>query len=643
MVVSGASGGTEPLDSRPDAAAPRSEARSVGTWGRRIARAVVDYRLQLAAALTVGAGVHLRVEYALSLHHPRHFATSDAGDLVALATRLVQSPATQKIGDTIWPPAAASLLAPLLAVDASLGIAARVQVVLSVLTFLLVGHMAYCLAGPRTAVVALLFAAFHFGFIHYAGFFLSEQWFQFAMTLGLWTAVVALGSTPPADAARWPRLKSVACGMAVGACFGFAASVRPNALPVALVVASVLLAQALVARARLRLYALAGALVSWLAVLAPLAARCTRLSGGFCPVSNNFLMNVALGQAGAISGLEFRAPGHPELDTGWVPPALLHHGYSGTHEIPISIYDTRGLFEWVLGRWREDPCACFVRAIGNVLDLARFEYWPADFGRFDERLATVAAQGFLVLVALPGVVALVGLLRRAIRERALPPTLLLLAATMGATLAVAAFSLGEARYRMPFDGVLIVLAAALYTSNLDRLLAVPRFGRAARYGLTAAGFTAGLLAAAVALVSHPAIGAAARLGRGTQLPRSRGIDQRPASELASVKASGAAWDAPGTYRFPCPSTCRALELDWPTRQQAKRAELSVDNNDAYRLVFFDGDHELGGVDLEPRHASGLRVERVPVPAAAASGFDRITLLPLYGDGRYALGHFRLLP
>ncbi|HEX5099940.1 MAG TPA: hypothetical protein VFV94_10590, partial [Polyangiaceae bacterium] len=392
-----------------------------------------------------------------------------------------------------------------------------------------------------------------------------------------------------------------------------------------------------------RLYTLGGAVVSWLAVLAPLAARCTRLSGGFCPVSNNFLMNVALGQAGAVSGLEFRAPGHPELNTGWVPPALLHHGYSGMHEIPLSIYDSRGLFAWVLERWREDPKACLVRAIGNVLDLSRCEYWPGDFGKVDERLATVAAQGFLVLVALPGVFMLVGLLRRAFRKRSFPPTLIVFGATMGTALAMAALSLGEARYRIPFDGILIVLAAALYTLSSDRLLVSPALGRGARVGLTGAGVIAVLLSVTVSLVSYPALGAGAWLGRRTHLARSRGVEQHRASELAPVKANGTAWDAPGVHRFHCPSSCRALELDWPALEQVRRAEVSVDNNDAYRVSFFHGDVELGSVDVEPRHAAGLRVEQLSVPRAAEAGFDRVVVLPLYGDGRYALGHFRLLP
>jgi hypothetical protein len=645
MVVSGTSGGTRPLDSRPASARSWSGLGGIRRLGQRLARFAVAHRLLGLAALAVVVGVHFRIQYGLVLHHPRHFAGSDAGDLVALATRFLDSPTTQKIGDTIWPPGAASLLAPLLALDASLGIAASVQVAVSVLTFLLVGHMAYRLAGPRTGVVALVFASLHFGFIHYTGFFLSEQWFQFAMTLGLWVALVALGRTPTCDGsgARHPRLKSIAGGLAVGACFGFAASVRPNALPVAMVVGVVLAVQALVVRARLRLYALGGALVSWLAVLAPLAARCTKLSGGFCPVSNNFLMNVALGQAGAVSGLEFRAPGHPELNTGWVPPALLHHGYSGTHEVPLSIYDSRGLFSWVLGRWRDEPGACLVRAIGNVFDLSRFEYWPADFGRVDERLATVAAQSFLVLVALPGMFALVALVRRAIRERSLPPPVLVLIATVGTTLVMAAFSLGEARYRMPFDGILIVLAAALYTSNLGALLSPPDVGRGARFGLAAAGVVAGLLALVVSLVSHPAIGASSRLGRAVHLPGSKGVERRRASELATVRWNGTAWDAPGTYKFWCPSSCRALELDWPAPEHAKAVELSVDNNDAYRIAFFRGDRELARVDLKPRSASGLRVERVTVPPAADAGFDRVGVLPLYGDGRYALGHFRLIP
>jgi hypothetical protein len=80
------------------------------------------------------------------------------------------------------------------------------------------------------------------------------------------------------------------------------------------------------------------------------------------------------------------------------------------------------------------------------------------------------------------------------------------------------------------------------------------------------------------------------------------------------------------------------------RETAAQIVVSVDDNDAYRMTWYRDGRALGHVDL-PRDeaAPGLRVRNVDAPAAARAGYDAIGVLPLFGDGAYALGHLRPLP
>ena len=69
-------------------------------------------------------GIVARYQYALKLHQPRHHVISDARQLTDLAERLLSSPASQSIYDTVWPPGASAIFALLLARDPTAGGAA---------------------------------------------------------------------------------------------------------------------------------------------------------------------------------------------------------------------------------------------------------------------------------------------------------------------------------------------------------------------------------------------------------------------------------------------------------------------------------------------------------------------------------------
>jgi hypothetical protein len=590
-------------------------------------------------------GVAARCIYVLRLHHPRHYVVTDVRQLIDLAQKLIDAPASQAVSDTIWPPGTSAILAVLLARDPTGGIAADFQLLLSCLLPLLVAHTAYLIGGRKLAAVALALASLHPGFIHSAGFFLSEQFFQFAIGLAMWASVAAVVLEQRSSDRAGNRVRAlavrVALGFAVGTSWGLAASFRPNALPVALLVGTGLAAHWWREHRRQALSLLAGGLAGLVLIVAPMTHRCSVLKGaGFCPVSNNIAMNVALGQVDEVAGLEFFDPKAPHLDTSWSPPGLLQHGYAGTLRVPFTIYDVRAIAGWVWQRIAVDPERFALRVARNVIDLFRVDSWPPTFGPVPAAAHQVWGWLFFGGVVIPGLIGL----RRAWRERGSGATLpVLLCLVVLAVMVVAAGSLGEPRYRYPFDGVLIAFAGMVL------LRMAPARARAAQpaatrtrhlaVGLSGVASIALATAAVIAVVSDPASQAArpaAQTAAVMQPPL-----RREATEFARPVAVGSPFDAPGNHLFDCEAACTELRLSFPDVEQSRFAELSLDDNDRYRVTFYRRDVALGHVDLPREQLGGMRVATIEAPAAAAAGYDAVGIIPLYGDRHYALGHLRL--
>jgi hypothetical protein len=80
-----------------------------------------------------------------------------------------------------------------------------------------------------------------------------------------------------------------------------------------------------------------------------------------------------------------------------------------------------------------------------------------------------------------------------------------------------------------------------------------------------------------------------------------------------------------------------LEFDGVT--EGRSLELSTDTNDWYEVTFYRRGSALGRAQVERRTGShGMRTSTLRPPTAARSGYDAVGVLPLFGDGRYSLGH-----
>jgi hypothetical protein len=556
-----------------------------------------------------------------------------------------------------------------LAYDPTGGAAAILQLVLSCLVPLVVAHTAFMVGGRGLALLALVLASLHVGFIHCTGFFLSETFFQFAIAVAIWTSVAVLLWDEQAQLfAPWaagapfrPASRRLACGFVAGVTWGVATSFRPNALPVAVIVGAGLAIHWWRARHRRSLSLLAGGAVGIAVILVPLARRCAALQGpGFCPVSSNFAMNVAMGQLDDAVGMDFHDPQRPELDTGWDPPALIQHGYSGHVRVPFTMFDTASIVDWVGARIWQDPERAVLRAARNVIDLFRVEAWPPDYGRIPAATYQIAGWAFWLAAVLPGLIGFRRMGRRALRELRDPsgparasPLPLFFSLILVAVMAVAAGSLGEARYRYPFDGALIILAGLVWCRRAGfepgfRLASSSSsFGDRGRWlgaalaVVAVSGVAVGVL---IGIVSQPAAAPFELLRASAEATRGAGAPiARSAADFQTPIPAHSAWNAPGNHVFRCEPDCGPLILRLARPATARAIEVSVDDNDRYRVLFYRDGVVRAHADLPRAEGwSGMRVVPISAPAAASAGYDAIGVVPLYGDGSYAFGHLRLL-
>jgi hypothetical protein len=115
------------------------------------------------------------------------------------------------------------------------------------------------------------------------------------------------------------------------------------------------------------------------------------------------------------------------------------------------------------------------------------------------------------------------------------------------------------------------------------------------------------------------------------------------SEFETPRARGTPWDAPGNIVIPGDPGYLVVEMEEPAR--APVVELSLDNNDRYRIEFLRGGTIVGEHSVGPDMTTGgLIVYRIEVPAEAVqAGYDAVRIGAVEGDSAWSVGHLRLLP
>lgn len=428
---------------------------------------VIGFSTQRKHAATVAAlavytsGVIVRCFYIFKWHRAMDYVYSDMEMYLRAATDFCNPRFVSSINETVHPPGARFLFGTLRWLEQvlwpnyepSMTLVPVAQFVLSILVPLLLAGTAWELFGRRTALFMLVLASLYFPFFDYAGYLLSEGPFLFALVCSFFLLVRSLRTT--GQAAIW-------YGAGAGVMLGCAAALKTVALPAALLVLLALGAMGWKYRLPL-VRPLVAAVAGLLLILIPLAVRGPRLSGGrFCLIANDASRNILLGHYGRIRGIKFTDPAR-RSNIVFISPATHPKGYQHVVDVPAGAYESAKLIDLAL-RWvREHPGEALMLSFEHMFDLAFGTLpWPSSENPRLRNYVDLFHYLFLIFVLLPVATHVCHHLRPLLRlEPELCADLLVLAPVLA--LAVVAFlSLGEPRYRVPFDGFLLLLAARYY-------------------------------------------------------------------------------------------------------------------------------------------------------------------------------------
>jgi hypothetical protein len=192
------------------------------------------------------------------------------------------------------------------------------------------------------------------------------------------------------------------------------------------------------------------------------AARCTALSGKVCLVANDAAQNMLMGLVPDLGVAEFSYKG---LYLRYENPSQTWRGAGGTMTFDFPPWDQARLLEVIGKHVRDEPLKVLGRCFIHLYDLyGGSPLWPIadpDITPYS-RAGNVAFAGFVLLPLFSWLV----FFRRSKPLPLRDPWMLLL--PIAAISVTIFFTLGESRYRIPFDGYTLILGAYAWTAIFGR-------------------------------------------------------------------------------------------------------------------------------------------------------------------------------
>jgi 4-amino-4-deoxy-L-arabinose transferase-like glycosyltransferase len=397
--------------------------------------------LQLAPLAVFGLALLTRLWFVCGYHSPQDFVFSDMWVYDHRARNLLSG--SLSAWDSFTPvgyPAALALVYELGGNALTVGV---LQALLGALTALATWRLALLVfASPVLALCVGAACALHVPAIYYTGFLLTETLFSFLVVAGAWALVASIERR-----SRWGFL---CCGLLLGV----GATVRPNLLVFLPCVPVIIW---LGSDRRWREAALSGAvlLAAFALPVAAAAAHNARLVGSPTLGTNgglNFYLNFA-----SVRGVRFR---DARGEHGITPiPNLLYHSKDELVKVPF--YADAHYFGRGLALLREEPGRLKVtgRNLVEASGVGRQGYWPVNDR---ERWPRLHRRVFFFVGILPSLLGLglLGFRRRYAASRHRP--LLVAAGMVLSSVVTLLLFLGDPRMRVPFDPLLILLAAAAF-------------------------------------------------------------------------------------------------------------------------------------------------------------------------------------
>lgn len=405
----------------------------------------------LCATALYFAGVALRFGFILRWNRAsdQENLWSDPLAYFLSAQRFCDPSYVPNITDTIFPPGGGIFFGLLMKLDPSMEQALRVQFLMACLVPLLLMVIARLLFSARHGWLVLGMASLYFPLWEYHGYFLSEGPFQFLLLLSFLLLLLSLRAQAVLAAAGW--------GGAAGLTLALASAFKSIALVSGVLAFCMLLL--IWRKHRIRLAPTAsGVLIGLVLVLTPLSMRASRLNEGkFLLIANEAPRSFLLGHHGRVGGASFTDAKRGYMHEFGCPVAA-QRGYTEVLRLNVGVYEPAEIYkagwDWI----KRNPGEAFLQAVEHAFDLFHGTLpWPGVVRPY-VTWVIFFSQVFLVLILFP---ALFGLVRRARESLALQPAVcgdLLVLAPVASVFLVAFLYVGEPRYRIPYDGLFILLA-----------------------------------------------------------------------------------------------------------------------------------------------------------------------------------------
>lgn len=408
--------------------------------------------LPLAAASAWLVGAIVRGWYVFVAHDPRQFAVSDMGLYLAVARRFAEPAAALGPGDVTHPPGWSWLLSRLLLFDPTLLSASIYLSTVSVLAPFAMMALARQCGGRRAAWIVLAAGSLYYPFIAYSGFLLAETTMILLVPAIVSLIVAALRAS---DSSR-ATLAAAASGVLISIALTF----KSVALPVFAFTWLVALLFRRMERRR-RLLLAAAVIAGVLPLIVASSLKCTQWNAGRpCIAGNKWGADVLLGHYGQVKAIRW-------TDFHFGNPAAKERGYDETAVVSVSMTDSSANLA-LAGEWiAAHPVEALALSLLHVRDtFGGHAPWPMSLAD-GWGIATIFALLYVILLLLPALfVAATGVASRGAASFLRTDTALLLAPL--AALAVVVFaSVGESRYRVPFDSLLMVIVAGAIVRNRE--------------------------------------------------------------------------------------------------------------------------------------------------------------------------------
>jgi hypothetical protein len=383
----------------------------------------------------------VRLVFVCAYHSPQHYVFSDMWVYDHRARNLLSG--ALSAWDTFTPVGYPTFLALVYGLGGNALAVGVLQALLGALTALFMWRLAAGVFGSsRVALSVGVVSALHVPAIFYSGFLLTETLFSFLLVSGAWALWASIERR-----SRWAFL---GCGLLLG----IGATVRPNLL---LFLPCVPLIIWLGTGRRWR-EALLSSVVLAAAFAVPAgaaAAHNARLVGAPTLGTNgglNFYLNFA-----SVRGVRYR---DARGEHGITPIPNLFY-YSQDEYVKVPFYADAHYYGRGMALLREEPARLGVtlRNLVEASGAGRQGYWP---GNDRDPWQRLHRRSFFYAGILPALAALGLLVYRRRYAAASNLGLAIASAMVLSSVVTLLFFLGDPRMRVPFDPLLILLAAATY-------------------------------------------------------------------------------------------------------------------------------------------------------------------------------------